>query len=139
MNVGISLKASFFPFNHWLTPDDDHARHSCRLPLRDRPRLTHNARIACSNAYINGSDHVQTRPTIGCWKAAIANNHLSHGLLAAAIVLPTESAADWERFHDDVGARLDAEGPVETALASRVAESSGAFVASPSRRSNPSP
>lgn len=60
------------------------------------------------------------RSTAG--KAALANNSLKHGLTAAAIVLPSESADDWEGFHDDVRARFDAEGAVEIALASRVAE-----------------
>jgi hypothetical protein len=60
------------------------------------------------------------RSTAG--KAAIANNHLKHGLAAAAIVLPSESADDWGSFHEDVRARFDAEGAVEVALASRVAE-----------------
>jgi hypothetical protein len=55
-------------------------------------------------------------------KAAVSLNHLKHGLAAAAIVLPSEDAAEWETFHEDVLVRFDAEGPVEIALASRVAE-----------------
>lgn len=55
-------------------------------------------------------------------KAAGALNRLEHGLAAAAIVLPTEDAAEWARFHDDVLARFEPDGPIEAALASRVAE-----------------
>lgn len=61
-------------------------------------------------------------PRSAAGKAAISNNHLQHGLAAAAIVLPSEDATNWEDFHNDVRARFDAEGSVETALASRVAE-----------------
>ena len=55
-------------------------------------------------------------------KAAIALNPIKHGLTATAIVLPSESASDWENFHEDVRERFDAKGAVELALASRVAE-----------------
>ena len=56
----------------------------------------------------------------GRTSVAIAN--LDHGLAGNKIVLPTEDAAEWQRFHDDVLARLEPEGVVEQALASRVAE-----------------
>jgi len=55
-------------------------------------------------------------------KASLALAHIDHGLTSNKIVLPTEDAAEWERFHDDVLARLEPEGVVELALASRVAE-----------------
>jgi hypothetical protein len=55
-------------------------------------------------------------------KAAVSLNHVRHGLRAGAIVLPSEDPDDWEAFHEDVLARFDAEGPVESALAARVAE-----------------
>lgn len=61
-------------------------------------------------------------PRSAAGKAAIANNHLKHGLAAAAIVLPSEDAAGWKRFHEDVLARFDADDPVEIALASHIAE-----------------
>jgi hypothetical protein len=52
----------------------------------------------------------------------VSHNSLRHGLTAAAIVLPSESEDDWASFHEEVRAQFDAEGPVEVALASRVAE-----------------
>ena len=55
-------------------------------------------------------------------KAAVSLNHVKHGLRAGAIVLPSEDLDEWEAFHEDVLARFDAEGPVESALAARVAE-----------------
>jgi hypothetical protein len=55
-------------------------------------------------------------------KEASAFNRLTHGLAAVAIVLPSESAAEWETFHEEVRTRFDTEGAVELALASRVAE-----------------
>jgi hypothetical protein len=55
-------------------------------------------------------------------KAAVSHNSLKHGLTAAAVILPSESEADWTSFHDEMLIRLDAEGPAELALASRVAE-----------------
>ena len=55
-------------------------------------------------------------------KTAVALNPVKHGLTAAAMVLPSENASDWENFHDGVRERFDAEGAVELALASRVAE-----------------
>jgi hypothetical protein len=55
-------------------------------------------------------------------KAAVSHNSLRHGLTAAAIVLPSEYEDDWTSFHEEVRVRFDAEGPVEVALASRVAE-----------------
>jgi hypothetical protein len=47
---------------------------------------------------------------------------VKQGLRAGTIVLPSEDPDEWEAFHEDVLARFDAEGPVESALASRVAE-----------------
>lgn len=55
-------------------------------------------------------------------KAAVAANPIKHGLTATAIVLPSESADEWKSFHEDVRARSDAEGAIEIALASRIAE-----------------
>ncbi len=55
-------------------------------------------------------------------KASLALAHIDHGLASNEIVLPTEDAAEWTRFHDDVLARLGPEGAVELSLASRVAE-----------------
>ena len=55
-------------------------------------------------------------------KAAVSINQMRHGLAATAIVLPSEDGEEWENFHDDVLRRFEAEGPVESALASRVAE-----------------
>jgi hypothetical protein len=55
-------------------------------------------------------------------KAASAFNNLRHGLASTAIVLPSEDTEEWQAFHEDVLARFEAEGPVESALASRVAE-----------------
>lgn len=55
-------------------------------------------------------------------KAAVSLNHVKHGLRAGAIVLPSEDPDEWQAFHEDVLARFEAEGPVESALASRVAE-----------------
>ena len=55
-------------------------------------------------------------------KAAIALNHLKHGLDADQIVLPSEDPGDWSRFHDDALARFEPDGPIELGLASRVAE-----------------
>lgn len=55
-------------------------------------------------------------------KAAVSHNSLRHGLTAEPIVLPSENEDDWTAFHEEVEARFDAEGPVESALASRVAE-----------------
>ncbi len=52
----------------------------------------------------------------------MSHNSLRHGLTAAPIVLPSENEDDWTTFHEEVQARFDAEGPVESALASRVAE-----------------
>jgi hypothetical protein len=55
-------------------------------------------------------------------KASVALAHLVRGLTSNQIVLPTEDAAEWERFHADVLARFEPEGIVEQALASRIAE-----------------
>ena len=55
-------------------------------------------------------------------KAAVALAHLEHGLDSSEIVLPSEDAADWGRFHDEVVARFEPDGSIEAALASRVAE-----------------
>jgi len=55
-------------------------------------------------------------------KAAVALANLEHGLAAAEIFLPTEDPAEWSRFHDDVLARFEPDGPIEAGLASRVAE-----------------
>lgn len=61
-------------------------------------------------------------PQSGAGKAAVSHSSLRHGLTAAAIVLPSEDGEDWTRFHEEVRAQFDAQGPVEAALASRVAE-----------------
>lgn len=55
-------------------------------------------------------------------KASAALARLDHGFARNEIVLPTEDPAEWARFHDDVVTRLEPEGVVELALASRVAE-----------------
>ena len=55
-------------------------------------------------------------------KAAVALNHLKHGLDAAQIALPSEDRDDWSRFHDDVLARFEPDGAIELGLASRIAE-----------------
>jgi hypothetical protein len=55
-------------------------------------------------------------------KGAVALAHLEHGLASAGVVLPSEDAAGWARFHDEVVARYEPDGPIEGALASRVAE-----------------
>lgn len=66
--------------------------------------------------------HNNRGPRSRAGKAAAALNSLKHGLEASSIVLPSEDAAEWQRFHDDVLACFDVQGPVEAALASRVAE-----------------
>jgi len=55
-------------------------------------------------------------------KAAVSRNHVKHGLRGDTIVLPSEDAREWESFHEDVLERFAADGPVESALASRIAE-----------------
>jgi len=64
-----------------------------------------------------------TGPTSPEAKALVSQNAVRHGLRAAAIVIPEfEQQEDWETFHEHVILNLTPEGPVELALADRVAE-----------------
>lgn len=57
-------------------------------------------------------------------KAVVALNSVRHGLRTAAIVIPhLEREADWAVFREDVLGSLAPDGPIEYALAARVAES----------------
>lgn len=64
-----------------------------------------------------------TGPTTPEGKAIASRNRLTHGLRSTAIVLPeVEKVEDWKEFEDDIDAAVSPAGPLEDALASRLAE-----------------
>ncbi len=61
-------------------------------------------------------------PNTPIGKAIASRNSTRHGLTAQAIVLPDEASDHWEAFSESVADALTPVGPVEEALAARVAE-----------------
>lgn len=65
----------------------------------------------------------RTGPKTTAGKAVSSLNRLTHGLRAANLVIEgVESEKAWRTFHNAVLEDIGAEGPIESALASRVAE-----------------
>ncbi len=60
-------------------------------------------------------------PKTTAGKARIGLNALTHGLSSERLVLPGESNAEWEMYRRTIVGTLAPVGPVETALAERVA------------------
>ena len=88
-------------------------------PFEIAPRLRHTPIMRSNERPLSTNSRGPRSPS---GKEASSHNQIKHGLAATAIVLPSEDDEEWERFHEDVRLRFDAEGPVESALASRVAE-----------------
>jgi hypothetical protein len=62
-----------------------------------------------------------TGPRTAAGKARSSQNALKHGLRAAPVLLPGESAADWREHREGVLISLGVKGTLETELADRVA------------------
>jgi hypothetical protein len=62
-----------------------------------------------------------TGPRSDAGKARSSRNGLQHGLRAALVLLPGESAADWQAHREGMLLSLGAKGALETELADRVA------------------
>ncbi len=60
-------------------------------------------------------------PKTAVGKARVALNALSHGISSARVVVPGESPAEWEMSRQGIVDALAPAGPVELALAERVA------------------
>ncbi len=60
-------------------------------------------------------------PKSAAGKARIAMNALTHGISSPRLVVPGESTTDWETHRRSIVQALEPAGPVETALAERVA------------------
>jgi hypothetical protein len=82
------------------------------------PALSSPARVEANRA----NAALSTGPKTTDGLARSSGNALSHGLTARSVVVRGESAEAWQAFRDATLADLDARGPVETALATRVAE-----------------
>jgi hypothetical protein len=64
----------------------------------------------------------RTGPRTEEGKAIVSRNAMKHGLYGApGVVVGDEQPGEWEAFHQDIVDDRNPEGPLETALASRVA------------------
>ncbi len=82
------------------------------------PTASSPARVEANRANAAHS----TGPKTADGLARSSGNALVHGLTARSVVVRGESLEQWEAFRDAALADLDARGPVERALATRVAE-----------------
>ncbi len=79
-----------------------------------------------ANAWIDASPGQAAQPQrrgpkTAAGKARVGLNALTHGIASARLVVPGESAMEWEGFRQGVVDALGPAGPVELALAERVA------------------
>ena len=65
----------------------------------------------------------RTGPVTPEGKARSSLNRLSHGLTAAAIVIPGEDPAEWQQLHDEIAATVAPRDWIERGLADSIAES----------------
>jgi hypothetical protein len=109
-------------------PDSGTGRAARPAPRRGHPDdVVASARSGTTPAVAQGrhtgrSARPQRRgPKTAAGKARVALNALTHGLSTARLVVPGASTMEWETYRHAVVDALVPTGPVETALAERVA------------------
>ena len=83
-------------------------------------RTLDGAEVAQSSAVRSGSPR-RRGPKTTAGKARIALNAITHGISSTRLVVPGESSTAWAANRTDIVDALTPVGPVETALAERVA------------------
>jgi hypothetical protein len=87
-----------------------------------------DAEVVNGNAIPLGSRR-RRGPRTAAGKARVATNAIAHAMSSPRPVVPGESSDEWETHRRTIVESLAPVGPVETALAERVARPSGACAA----------
>jgi hypothetical protein len=86
--------------------------------MSDTERTLEDAGVVQENAVRSG---LRRGPKTSIGKARIALNAIKHGISSTRLVVPGESSTEWETHRRTFVEALAPAGPVETALAERVA------------------